>query len=146
VARDSGREERRVEYEIRNITEDELEPYSQQLARTFGSDYNPESLEFRKQIFEFDRNIAVFDKGMIAGTAGIFSYQMTVPGGGQLGCAGVTMVTVRSTHRRQGVLTSMMRKQLHDVRDRGEPLAALWASEASITAVSATASPFSRWR
>ncbi len=121
-----------MEYEIRNITEDELEPYSQQLARTFGNDYNPEGLEFRKQIFEFDRNIAVFDKAMIAGTAGIFTYQMTVPGGGQLGCAGVTMVTVRSTHRRQGVLTAMMRKQLHDVRDRGEPLAALWASEASI--------------
>ncbi len=121
-----------MEYEIRNITEDELEPYSQQIARTFGGDYNPESLEFRKQIFEFDRNIAVLDKGMIAATAGIFTYRMTVPGGGQLGCAGVTMVTVRSTHRRKGVLTAMMRKQLHDVRDRGEPLAALWASEASI--------------
>lgn len=121
-----------MEYEIRTITEDELDPYSQQLARTFGNDYNPENLEYRKQIFEFDRNIAVFDRGMIAGTAGIFSFQMTVPGGRQLGCAGVTMVTVRSTHRRQGVLTSMMRKQLHDIRDRGEPLAALWASEASI--------------
>jgi predicted acetyltransferase len=121
-----------LEYEIRNIAEDELEPYSQQMARTFGNDYNPESLEFRKQLFEFDRNLAVLDKGMIAATAGIYTFKMTVPGGGQLGCAGVTMVTVRSTHRRQGVLTAMMRKQLHDVRDRREPLAALWASEASI--------------
>jgi predicted acetyltransferase len=121
-----------VEYEIRNITEDELEPYSQQLARTFGHDYNPEGLEFRKKTFEFDRNIAVFDKATIAGTAGIYTFSMTVPGGARLGCAGVTMVTVRSTHRRQGVLTAMMRKQLHDVRDRGEPLAALWASESSI--------------
>lgn len=121
-----------MEYEIRNITEEELGAYSEQLARTFGHDFNPEHLEARKQTFEFDRNLAVFDAGKIVGTAGIYTFQMNVPGGNALGCAGVTMVTVRSTHRRKGVLTALMRKQLHDVRDRGEPLAALWASEASI--------------
>jgi predicted acetyltransferase len=36
------------------------------------------------------------------------------------------------TYRRQGVLSSLMRRQLADVRDRGEPLAILWASEAVI--------------
>lgn len=121
-----------MEYEIRTITEAELEPYSIQLSRTFGNDFKPEFLELRKQMFEFDRNIATFDGSLIVGTAGIYSFSMTVPGGEALGCAGVTMVTVRSTHRRQGVLTSMMRKQLFDTRDHGDPIAALWASEASI--------------
>ncbi|HEX6030593.1 MAG TPA: GNAT family N-acetyltransferase [Tepidiformaceae bacterium] len=121
-----------MEYEIRGITENELIPYSEQMARTFGNDFNPEHLEARKQTFEFDRNLAVLDAGTIVGTAGIYTFKMNVPGGDALGCAGVTMVTVRSTHRRKGVLTALMRKQLHDVRERGEPLAALWASEAAI--------------
>ena len=65
-------------------------------------------------------------------TAGIFSFQMTVPGGAAVPTAGVTRVCVRSTHRRRGLLTSMMRRQLEDIHARGEPLAALFASEAPI--------------
>jgi predicted acetyltransferase len=64
-------------------------------------------------------------------TAGIFSYRMTVPGGA-LPCGGVTRVAVLSTHRRRGLLTTMMRRQLDDMHERGEPLAALYASEAPI--------------
>lgn len=121
-----------MEYEIRTIAEAELEPYSIQMARTFGNDFNPEFNEDRKRTFEFDRNIATFDRETIVGTAGIYSFDMTVPGQEAIGCAGVTMVTVRSTHRRKGVLTAMMRKQLSDTHEHGDPLAALWASEASI--------------
>ena len=65
-------------------------------------------------------------------TAGIFSYEMTVPGGELVACGGVTRVTVSSTHRRRGLLRAMMRRQLDDMQDRGEPLAALYASEAPI--------------
>jgi predicted acetyltransferase len=57
---------------------------------------------------------------------------MTVPGGEQLGTAGVTVVGVLPTHRRRGILRSMMRTQLDDIHERGEPLAALWASEETI--------------
>jgi len=46
--------------------------------------------------------------------------------------AGVTMVSVAATHRRGGVLTSMIRRQLDDVRSWGEPLAVLTASEPAI--------------
>jgi predicted acetyltransferase len=44
----------------------------------------------------------------------------------------VTWVSVLPTYRRRGVLSSIMRRQLADIRDRGEPLAVLWASEAAI--------------
>jgi predicted acetyltransferase len=56
---------------------------------------------------------------------------VTVPGG-VIPAAGVTMVGVLPSHRRRGLLTAMMRRQLDDVRDRGEPLALLWASESGI--------------
>jgi predicted acetyltransferase len=63
------------------------------------------------------------------GTAGAFGFRVTVPGGASVPAAGVTMVGVAGTHRRRGVLTSMMRRQLDDVRSWGEPLAVLTASE-----------------
>src|SRR5688500_3065832 len=81
--------------------------------------------------FEPDRASAAYDGDRIVGTAGIFSFDFTVPGG-MLPAAGVTIVGVHPTHRRQGVLRRMMRLQLDAVHDRGEPLAILWASEGSI--------------
>ena len=74
----------------------------------------------------------MFDGRQVVGTAGIFSYQMAVPGGGSLACGGVTRVGVAATHRRRGLLTAMMRRQMDDMHERGEPLAALYASEAPI--------------
>lgn len=82
-------------------------------------------------LFEPDRAIAAYDGDRIIGTAGIFSFDLTVPGG-VLPAAGVTIVGVHATHRRQGILRRMMRMQLDAIHDRGEPLAILWASEGSI--------------
>jgi predicted acetyltransferase len=65
------------------------------------------------------------------GTGGAFSLQLTVPGA-IAATGGTTMVSVLPTHRRRGVLRQMMRHHLEDVRERGEPLAALWASESGI--------------
>ncbi|HZG35131.1 MAG TPA: GNAT family N-acetyltransferase [Gaiellaceae bacterium] len=85
----------------------------------------------------FTRNLplerlhAALDEGRIVGGAGAFPFRLSTPGG-EVGCAGVTVVGVLPTHRRRGVLTSLMRTQLDDVRRRGEPIAALWASEEAI--------------
>src|SRR5690606_41796524 len=72
------------------------------------------------------------DGDLIVGTAGIFSFQLTVPGERSIPAAGVTMVSVRPTHRRRGIITGVMRRQLEQVRERGESVAILWASESSI--------------
>ena len=53
--------------------------------------------------------------------------------GGETPVAGVTLVGVRPTHRRRGLLTTLMRRQLADVHEAGrEAVAALWASESVI--------------
>ena len=62
-------------------------------------------------------------KRIVAG-AGVFPFQLTVPGG-RVAAAGVSVVGVLPTHRRRGVLTAMMRAQLDDCRTRGEPVASL---------------------
>src|SRR2546423_3031714 len=82
--------------------------------------------------FELERMLAAFDGDQIVGGAGAFALRMTVPGGAALPTAGVTVVGVLPTHRRRGILRSMMRAQMDTLHERGEPLAALWASEETI--------------
>ncbi|MEU5101636.1 MULTISPECIES: GNAT family N-acetyltransferase [unclassified Streptomyces] len=85
-----------------------------------------------RDLTECDRSIGVWDGDVIAGTAGLFSFRLSVPGGAVVPAAGLTLVGVQPTHRRRGVLRTMMRRQLDDVRAAGEPLAVLTASEPEI--------------
>jgi predicted acetyltransferase len=78
-----------------------------------------------------DHMHAAFDGRRAVGGAGAFPFDLSVPGG-SVACAGVTVVGVYPTHRRQGILTAMMRAQLDDAHERAEPIAALWASDERI--------------
>ena len=49
-----------------------------------------------------------------------------------MSAAGTTWVGVKPTHRRQGIMRRMMTGHLRQAVDRGDVLAALWASEATI--------------
>jgi GNAT superfamily N-acetyltransferase len=76
------------------------------------------------------------DPSTYAGVYGVFPMTLPVPGpeGGTRheACAGLTWVGVHPDHRRQGVLTAMMRDHLERVRADGIALGALHASEPSI--------------
>ena len=98
------------------------------ISHYFGSERDLERAERFGKVLPLERMHGAFDGGQIVGGAGAFPFQLTVPGG-PVACGGVTVVGVLPTHRRRGVLTAMMRAQLEDIRDRGEPIAALWASE-----------------
>lgn len=118
--------------ELRPVEPAELHRFQNQVSRTFsGSDVPAARLERLGRRLEYDRSLAVFDGTEIVATAGAYSFPITTVGD-RLPAAGVTLVSVRPTHRRQGLLTRMMRRQLDDIRRRGEPIAALWASEAPI--------------
>jgi predicted acetyltransferase len=97
----------------------------------FGGWPDEEGAERFGRLLPLERMHAAFDGDAIVGGAGAFPFTMTVPGG-EVGCAGVTVVGVLPTHRRRGVLSAMMREQLDDIGRRGEPIAALWASEEPI--------------
>jgi predicted acetyltransferase len=90
-----------------------------------------EQVEVFNTYLPHDRVHAAFDAGEIIGGAGAYPFGITVAGG-SVACAGVTVVGVRPTHRRRGILRRMMTAQLADVRERGEPIASLWASEDTI--------------
>ena len=83
------------------------------------------------KLLPLDRMFGAWSNEAVVGGAGSFPFDLTVPGG-DLPTAGISVVGVLPTHRRRGVLRSLMRAQLDDAHERGEPLAALWASEESI--------------
>ncbi|MEV5434799.1 GNAT family N-acetyltransferase [Streptomyces sp. NPDC052682] len=124
-ARDTG-----TAHEVRGLRPDDWDRWYDTLLRAFGG--VPESVQERElwnTLTEYERSLGAWDGDTCVGTAGAFTFRMTVPGGASVPTAGVTMVGVSATHRRRGVLTSMMRRQLEDVRSWGEPLAVLTASE-----------------
>ncbi|MFD6952830.1 acetyltransferase [Nocardiopsis sp. TSRI0078] len=79
----------------------------------------------------YDRVLVAVDGGEIVGAVNDFAFEMAMPGGPRP-VAGVTGVGVWPTHRRRGVLSALMRRQLADIHARGERYAALWASEGAI--------------
>ncbi|WP_223256584.1 GNAT family N-acetyltransferase [Micromonospora endophytica] len=92
----------------------------------------PEAHETERAIFEPERSLVVRDGTELVATATAFTRELTVPGAG-MPAAHVSMVGVAPTHRRRGLLTALMRRQLRDIHDAGrEPVAVLWASEGQI--------------
>ncbi|MEU9473584.1 GNAT family N-acetyltransferase [Streptomyces avermitilis] len=119
--------------DVRVLRQDDWNLWYDTLIRAFGGVAEPsEESELWQTLTEFDRSIGVWDGDACVGTAGAFSFRVTVPGGASVPAAGITMVSVAATHRRRGVLTAMMRRQLDDIRSWGEPLAVLTASEPAI--------------
>jgi predicted acetyltransferase len=119
-------------YPLRPIAPDEFAAFCDPAVQAFNdAEFPAEAIEQERTVFEFDRSLAAFDGGTIAGTTAAYTFQLTVPGG-IVDAGGVTFVAVRPSHRRRGILSAMMRHQLADIAGRGEAVAALFASEAGI--------------
>src|SRR3954463_6560805 len=102
------------------------------MSGAFGETPTEPYLTTAPPVAEMDRSLGLFEDDQVVATAGIYSRTLTVPGG-VVPCAGVTWVSVAPSHRRRGVLTAVMRRQLTELHEQGrEPVAALWASESSI--------------
>jgi predicted acetyltransferase len=97
----------------------------------FADPLSDEHFERHSKMLPLDRFYTAYDDGLPVGTAADYEFQLTVPGG-ELNTGGVTWVGVLPSHRRRGILTQLMRRELDDIHERGEPLAVLWASEAAI--------------
>ncbi|MFD8952654.1 GNAT family N-acetyltransferase [Streptomyces xanthophaeus] len=119
--------------EMRVLRLNEWDAWFDHLELAFGGvAESPQGRELFRSLTEPERSLGVWDGADCVGSASAFSFRLSVPGGALVPAAGVTMVGVAPTHRRRGVLSSMMRRQLDDVRERGEPLAVLTASDPAI--------------
>lgn len=118
--------------EISVPTEEQFPELMRVDARGFGWVPTDDAIAKRRLLVDLERFRIATDGGRIVGVAGSFAFDMTVPGGTSVPMAGTTWVSVSSTHRRQGVLTSLLAAVHADADDRGEPVAALYASEGGI--------------
>jgi predicted acetyltransferase len=117
--------------EIRESPADELVDFLNPIATAFGFIPLPEVTERLGALPEYDFRLVACEGDEIVGAAGSFVFDLTTPGG-SVRTGGLTQVGVLPTHRRRGILRELMRRYLDDLRDRGQPVSALWASEGQI--------------
>ncbi len=121
-----------MSYTVRAATRDDHQAILKTVMTAFhDSAEEQELLDTEREIFEPERSLVALDGEQIVGHAGIYTRDLSVPGA-TVPAAFVTMVGVLGTHRRQGIASTLLRRQLADVRAAGEPAAVLWASEGRI--------------
>jgi predicted acetyltransferase len=119
-------------YPIRAITAAQAEDFMAVMSEAFHAGEPLSQLAARElTLLEPERTAAAFDGDRIVGSAAAFTMTFSVPGG-TAAVAGITDVAVRPAYRRRGIMSAMMRGLLADGAARGEPLAALFASESGI--------------
>ncbi|MFF7633232.1 GNAT family N-acetyltransferase [Kitasatospora sp. NPDC008050] len=117
--------------DIREVPEAHLGRALDLASLVFHESYDKEERDrYRRLLRRCDR-LGAYADGQLVGLLAAHRLRLSVPGG-QLPCAGLTFVCVAPTHRRRGVLSSMLAQLWRDCAAQGRPLAALWASEAAI--------------
>ncbi|MEE8331245.1 MAG: GNAT family N-acetyltransferase [Acidimicrobiia bacterium] len=117
-----------MDLEMRQITKETFSQFLDTIGVTFQFDPTEEEAENFIKVDEVDRMFAAIDNEAMVATFGAYTYELSTPGG-SVAAGGLTAVSVLPTHRRRGVLTSMMRRHYADAGDHGEPVSILWASE-----------------
>ena len=114
------------------ITTEDIADFVAAIEGAFHDVPSPTDVERITKKLEPERTLAIRDRGKIVAGASIYTRRVSVPGG-DVPVAAVTQVGVLPTHRRRGMLTALMRRQLDDVREAGnEAIAMLWAAEGVI--------------
>ena len=117
---------------LRAATPADLGGIADLLFHVFHEKPTDEMRALEELITEVERSLVADDGGRVVGHATAQTRDLTVPGA-VVPAAHVTGVGVAPTHRRRGLLTGMMRRQLGEIAAAGrEPVAVLWASETSI--------------
>jgi predicted acetyltransferase len=120
-----------TEIAIRPSTDHDWPAVSQLIQLVFHDTFDEDLDRYERTAFEPARSLVATDGDEVVGHASALTRDLTVPGA-VVPAAHVTLVGVAPTHRRRGLLTRLMHRQLADVATLDEPLAVLWASEGQI--------------
>ena len=118
-----------VESQLRPERPEEWRAWRAAMSAAFGEELTGAFVDEPTPVAELDRSLGLWEGDRVVATSGIYSRVLSVPGA-VVPCAGVTWVTVAPTHRRRGILTAIMRRQLTELHEQQrEPVAGLWAAE-----------------
>ena len=118
---------------VRRLVDADIDAMVRNDLRAFGVASHPAGIDRRvRNHLELDRFVVAEHRGRIVGNAGAYSFELTLPGGATVPVCGVTWVAVAPTHRRRGVMRSLLAAVHLDAAARGEVASILWASEGAI--------------
>ncbi|MDX2395410.1 MULTISPECIES: GNAT family N-acetyltransferase [unclassified Streptomyces] len=117
--------------DIREVPEADIDRAQELAYLVFHDRPEPEGRRRHHALLTRCARLGAYDGAALVGFMAAHDFRLSVPGG-ELGCPGLTFVSVAPTHRRRGVLTALMDEQLRRAASAGSPLVALWASEAAI--------------
>jgi predicted acetyltransferase len=119
--------------EIRNVSPDEFVPFVEALSTAFLDRPDVARIaEAVKPFWEPQRTWGAFDGDRVCGTFRSWATELTAPGGARLPASAIAAVTVLPTHRRRGILTSLVAAEHAAIRERGEAVGLLHSSEYQI--------------
>jgi predicted acetyltransferase len=119
-----------VSVEIRSITADDVLAFRRAIRNGFHTAEVVDDEQFARDMSEpLDRHYVAVAGSEFVATFGSFPTELTLPGGATVPAGAVTQVTCRATHRRQGILSRIMERDLIGSRDRGEVADVLIAAE-----------------
>lgn len=117
--------------DVRELPESDLDQALDLIHLAFHFTLPDKTRAYHREMLRASSRIAAYDDGQLSGVAGAHRLTLSVPGG-QLPCAALDFVSVAPTHRRRGVLTSMMDELWRRCAAEGRPVACLWPSESAI--------------
>jgi predicted acetyltransferase len=122
--------------EIRHVQADEMVPWLKTMRTTYLTDPgagSEEALALWAKVWDARRIRGAYDEGRCVATLRTFPTTLAVPfekgSTAHIPTDALTQVTVAATHRRQGLLRSMLTASLQDAKDRGEIVSVLRAAE-----------------
>lgn len=117
---------------LRRATAADLPAMAVADGRAFGFHYSDQDVEDLRGVIDPARFLLACEDDAIVGLAGSYGFDVTPPGGAPIPVEGVTWVGVAATHRRRGILRSMITELHRGYVEAGVALAVLTASEGTI--------------
>ncbi|MFF4550386.1 GNAT family N-acetyltransferase [Streptomyces sp. NPDC001406] len=120
-----------ADIDVRPVTEADFADWHRALNTGFLREptLTQEQLEARRHQFVPGRLLGAFDGDRCVATFRSFAQELTAVGGAVVPADAISNVTVSPTHRRRGLLTRMMSRDLAAAKDRGDVVATLIAAE-----------------
>jgi predicted acetyltransferase len=124
-------EPRADDIDVRPIAESEFADWLRAVNTGFlrAAPLTDEEVEGRRERFVEGRYLGAFDRGRCVATFRSFDQELTAVGGASVPADAISGVTVTATHRRRGLLSRMMARDLAAAKDRGDVAATLIAAE-----------------
>ncbi|MDX2382362.1 MAG: GNAT family N-acetyltransferase [Acidimicrobiia bacterium] len=119
--------------EIRPVRRDErLAASNAKSAALLAHPMSPETFAEGHASWDDTDSLGAWDGDRCVGHVGAYRFDVTIPGGARVPMAGITRAGILPTHTRRGLMREMMHRSLRESLERGQVIAGLRASEATI--------------